>query len=229
MTAADNPHETAGDPRRRPVSDRLVSLSGAAGVALTFGFVALGSHGASPDDPPAEIAAALIDNSDRAEIGALLGLGAALLLMIFVARLHATLKRASDSSHFATLALIGGAAIVAALLINIVVELAQASTTRNAPETAQMLVQVSWNIAAIYAPGFAALMLGTTASCFKASPFPPLIKWLSVALLVLLALIVLVLRAPGLGTAPGSLWVIAISLTLALLNDPDARIRPSNG
>ena len=109
MAAADNPNETTGDPRRRPVSDRLVSLSGAAGVALTFGFVALGSHGASPDDPPAEIAAALIDNSDRAEIGALLGLGAALLLMIFVARLHATLKRASDSSHFATLALIGGA------------------------------------------------------------------------------------------------------------------------
>ena len=171
MTSAEDLNGATGDLRRRRPTDRLVSLCGAASIALSFGFVALGSHGASKDDPPAEIAAALMDNKERAEIASLLGLGAALLLMVFVTRLHSILRRASDSSHFATLTLLGGAAIVAALLINIVVALAQSSTTLNAPETAQMLVQVSWNSAALYAPGFAALILGTTATCFRRHRF----------------------------------------------------------
>lgn len=216
------PHNDDTAHGRRTIGDTLGALAGAAGVLLTFGFVSVASHDSDPSDAPATIAAALIDNKSDAELAAQLGLAAAFLFVVFVARLFGTLRQSGASSWLPSIALLGGGAIIAALLFEIGVVLAQTSTEalHDTPELAVVLVQLSWNSAALYAPGFAALMLGTTATCFRSAVLPSPIKWLGVALLAAMALIVVLLQAPGLATAPGSVWVIAVSLTMAVSKAP---------
>ena len=189
-------------------------------MLLTFGFVSVASHDANPSDAPLSIAAALIDNEDNARLASQLGLAAVLLLVVFVGRLYGAMRQGGASGWLPSVALLGGGVIIAALLFEIGVVLAQTSTEafRDTPELAVVLVQLSWNSAALYAPGFAALMLGTTATCFKSAVLPSLVGWLGVALLGVMALIVVLLQAPGLATVPGSVWAIAVSLTLAVSN-----------
>lgn len=93
-------------------------MAGLVGVVLLENFVSLVDPGTNPDDPSAVIAEALVDNRSDIRLGAYVGVLAAFLLIVFVARLHGALRHAAGpDSWFPTLALVGGILLVAILLV----------------------------------------------------------------------------------------------------------------
>lgn len=73
-----------------------------------------------------------------------------------------------------------------------------------------------WNSANLYAPGLVALLAGGTMVGFAPSAFPTWLRWTSAVLLALSVVIVAVMRAPGLATAPGMLWIVVASVILTV-------------
>jgi hypothetical protein len=80
---------------------------------------------------------------------------------------------------------------------------------------AKLFIIWPWNSANLLAPPFAALLAGSTLVAFSADAFPTWFRWAGTVLLALMLLIAGVLRAPGLATAPGTLWIILASGMLA--------------
>ena len=78
----------------------------------------------------------------------------------------------------------------------------------------KMFVVWQWLSATLLAPGFLALLTGGTLGALSSRSAPRWFRWASVVLLVLVVLIAGVLEAPGLATAPGSLWVVLVSILL---------------
>ena len=202
------------------VIDRAGFLAGALGTALVLAYVGLAESGAEPEDSSSVIAAALVENQDSARLAAQLGLLAALLLTVFTSRLHGTLRSAAGpDSWFPTLALVGGVLIVGVLLVEAGLTYAASELESYGSDSqfTRLFIVWSWNSANLYAPGFIALLGGSTLVAFTAKAFPTWLRWTGAVLLTLSVFLVAVLRVPGLATAPGSLWVMLASVTLSIL------------
>jgi hypothetical protein len=197
------------------------------GVALLLVFLTLAETDANPDDASSVVAAALIDNRDAARLGAYLGIVAAFLLIVFVARLHGALRNvANPGSWFPGLALVGGAVLVGVILVEVGFTFAATelqSLGEDAP-AAKLFVLWSWNSANLAAPGFAALLAGSTLVSFTANAFPPWFRWAGAGLL-LLTVIVWAAGTPGLALAPGIVWVglASVLLTVSAATVPQPR------
>ena len=200
--------------------DRAAGACGIVGVPLVVAFVSLSTPIANPDDPSSAIAEALVENRDDARLGAYIGFLGAFLLIVFVARLHGALRNATGPGAWApTVALIGGILLVVTLVVDAGFSYAASELQSYGQETqvATFFVLWSWNSANLYAPGLAALLTGTSLVVLRTNTFPGWYRWISVALLFIMALIVTVLRAPGLATAPGMLWILITSILLAVV------------
>lgn len=200
------------------VLDRVGGVAGLAGAALVVFFVTLAESEADAVDSSAVAAAALVDNRDSARLGAYVGVLAAFLLIVFVARLHGALRNlAGPGSWFPGVALVGGAVLIGVLLIEVGFAFAASelrSYGQDAP-VARLFILWSWNSANLFVPGLAALLVGSTLVGFSAKAFPPWFRWLGVALLLVM-LLTAASGAPGLAVAPGLLWVGLASILLAL-------------
>lgn len=202
------------------IIDRLGALAGI-GAAAYFMFLPVPTSevSMSPEDPSAQIAEKLAGNSGPARLGALLGLIAVVLLMMFFSRLHGALQQTSTpSSWLPTMAMTGGVLLASVLLLEIGVAYASSELISEGQDTqvAKFFVLWDWNSATLFAPGFAITIIATTLVAWTEDGAPEWYRWVSAASLVLLLLISGVMRAPGLAIAPGMLWMFATSLMLAI-------------
>jgi hypothetical protein len=200
------------------LADRAVALAGIAGAVLILLFVSLTEPSGSPDDPSSALARALVDNRDSARTGAHIGLIAVFFLIMFMSQLYGTLRDASGpTSWFPTLALVGGILLSGVLLTEVGFAFASSELASYGEDTqiAKLFILWPWNSANLLAPPFAALLAGGTLVAFSADAFPTWFRWAGAVLLTLMLLIAGVLRAPGLATAPGTLWIILASGMLA--------------
>ena len=200
--------------------DRAAGACGIVGVALVVAFVSLSTPNANPDDPSSAIAEALVDNRDDARLGAYIGFFGAFLLIVFVSRLHSALRNATGPATWApTVALIGGTLLVVTLVVDAGFSYAASELHSYGLETqvATFFLLWSWSSANLYAPGFAALLTGASLVVFRSNTFPGWYRWISVALLTVIALLVMVLRATWFVAAPGSLWIVITSILLAVV------------
>lgn len=200
------------------LTDRAGALAGIAGSVLVFVFVTLAEPAGDPDDPSAVIANAAVDNRDSARVGAYVALLAAFSFVVFVSRLHSALRRATGpESWLPTAALVGGILLIVWLLVEAGFTFAASEPESYGGDTqvAKLFTLWSWNSANLLAPAFSALVGASTFVGFTARTFPPWFRWTGAVLLALILLIVTVLSAPGLATAPGTLWIFLASVVLA--------------
>ena len=200
--------------------DRVAGACGIVGVPLVVVFLSRSTPNANPDDPSSVIAKALVDNRDSARLGAFLGLLGAFLLIVFVSRLHGILRNATGPAAWApTVALIGGILLVATIVVDAGFSFAASELQSYGQETqvATFFLLWSWSSANLYAPGFAALLTGASLVVFRSNTFPGWYRWISVALLAVIALLVIVFRAAWFVAAPGSLWIVITSILLAVV------------
>ena len=203
--------------------DRAGALAGLVGSALVLVFVSLSEPMADPDDPSSVVAEALVDNRDSARAGAYVALLAAFFLLMFVSRLYAVLRDASGpNSWLPTATLVGGIVLIGMVLIEAGFTFAASELQSYGQDTqvAKVFILWSWNSANLLAPSFCALLAGSTLVAFSANTFPTWFRWTGVALLALMLLMVALLRAPGLATAPGILWIVLASVVLATSKSP---------
>lgn len=179
-----------------------------------------------PGAPSGVIAKAFAANRDSHRVGAFIGLIAVFLLIIFFSRLYGALKDVSKpGSWLPIMVLASGVLMAGSLLFEIGLgfsasELSFASRGSNLYEQETVVARIfliwGWNSAHLLAPPFALALAGTTFTAWSASAFPKWYRWASVALLVPLLLISVVMRAPGLGIAPGMVWMFLTSFVLAI-------------
>jgi hypothetical protein len=173
----------------------------------------------SPEDPSSVIASTLIATNGSRRVSAYLGLLAVFLLVIFFARLHGALRVASGPvSWMPTLTVAGGVLLGGVLLVEVGIAFASSELASYGGETevVRLFVLWGWNSASLLAPPLALALTGTTVVAFSSTAFPKWYRWASLVLLGLLVLIAVVIRAPGLGIAPGMLWVFLTSFVLIL-------------
>jgi hypothetical protein len=197
---------------------RWSGLSGILAVALLITAVSLsfpvGGVGTSVGDPSADIAAALADNQDNAQVGARLMLAAGFFWILFSAALYGRLRR-SDTGWLPAIVGISGAVAASLMLVEASFTLAMTEVTGYEEDTqvAQMLMAWHWNSAAIYAPPLIATMVGTLGVDLARHAFPGWFRWLTSGLLAL-CLMLSVIGLPGLASGPAMLWVLVASVLL---------------
>ncbi len=203
--------------------DRAGALAGIGATVLILLFVGMtdvsSEPNSGPEDPSSQLARALAANRESARLGSYLGLIGVFLLVVFAARLYGALREASvPGSWVPVMSVIGGVLLAGTLLVDIGFAYAASELSSYGEDTqvAKLFILWGWNSANLYAPSFVIIIGSSTAVAFSARAFPYWFRWASVLLLVLMLLIVGVMRAPGLATAPGMLWMILASLVLAI-------------
>lgn len=147
------------------LTDRVGALAGITGSVLVFVFVTLAEPAGDPDDPSALIAKAAVDNRDSARVGAYVALLAAFSFVLFVSRLHSTLRRATGpESWLPTAALVGGILLIVWLLVEAGFTFAASEPESYGGDTqvAKLFTLWSWNSANLLAPAFAAVVGAST-------------------------------------------------------------------
>ena len=147
---------------RAALTPRLGPALGVAGSGLVFAGLITASgatHGASPDDSPAPIAATYAANGDRMRSGvglALLGLAA---LLPFLGWLRAKIRVAEGASGWlGPTAFGGGLVAVSGIVLYLALLVAQSNETIGAnPEAASTLILLGWEFGGLagYALAFA--------------------------------------------------------------------------
>lgn len=177
------------DVRYVPEPARYERLGAGAGVAYAL----IGYVGSSllpigkvrPEDPAADIAKQLVADRGRISVGILLTLLSLFLFLVFLACLHRWLREAEgERGWLATLALVGGALMVA--MLSVVVVLSIASTVLGGygpdPVIARTLLVLQWQaIAVTFIP--AAAFVGGTALVGSTTGALP--RWLSISGIVI--------------------------------------------
>ena len=154
-------------------------------------------------------------NRDRARLAALLGVVGAVLFAVFIARLYDVLRTQSAFHPWlAGSSLVGGILVSGVALIEDGLAYSASEVTPATGSATRLFILWSWSSASIYAPGFAVLIVGGTAAQRAGSVFPKWFRPLSWTLPGVTALLVLVMRAPGLGAAPGVLWVCVSAILI---------------
>ena len=173
----------AAPPRR---FDRLGAGAGAAYAILAFiGSSLLPIGKVKPEDSSAAIAKQLVADRGRVSAGILLTMLSLFFLLVFISWLRAWLKDAEgEGGWLSTLAFVGGAVMVAAL--SVVVLLAIASTVLDGygadPVIARTILVLQWQAVAVTFVPAAAFVGGTGLVGFTTGALP---RWLSISGLVI--------------------------------------------
>jgi hypothetical protein len=139
-----------------------------------------------------------------------------------MSRLHGALREASSpNSWFPTMALVGGVLLSGVLLTEVGFSFASSelATYGEDMQVTKLFILWPWNSANLLAPPFVALLASSTLVTFATNAFPMWFRWGGAVLLTVMLLIGGVMRAPGLATAPGMLWIVLASVVLASATD----------
>lgn len=198
----------------------LSGIAGAIGVAVSMSLADAYGTGLGPDptDRSVLIARALIINKERSRAGAYIGLLAAFFLLWFFAFLYGRVKQPDGQGGWISVVVLGaGLVLVALLLVDVghVFAASEISNYRGDTEVAKTLHLWGWNSASLSAPTFAALLSAAAILGLTYKAIPRWLSWLTVGMLALLVIVSL-LGTAGLGAGIGVVWLMIISLALAV-------------
>ena len=169
---------------RAALAPRLGPALGVAGSGLVFAGLITASgatHGASPDDSPATIAATYAANADRVRSGvalALLGLAA---LLPFLGWLRARIRVAEGAGGWLGATAFGGGLVAAGgIVLYLALLVAQSNETIGAnPEAASTLLLLGWEFGGLLAPAFAALVGAASLATVRYRLLPRGLAWVA--------------------------------------------------
>ncbi len=166
--------------------ERLGNWAGVAYAVLGFigsSLLPIGKVG--PEDSAAEIARQLADDRGRVSAGILLTMLSLFFLLVFLSWLHRYLRDAEgEGGWLATLALIGGALLVAMLLVVVLLSIASTVLESYGPDPviARTILLLQWQAVAIAFVPAAAFVGGTGLVGYTTGALP---RWLSISGLAL--------------------------------------------
>jgi hypothetical protein len=189
-----------------------------AGVLFVAAFIFAVGTGGPPSgvDPASDseaIAAALVENRTGLVTGNYLLLLSALLLVVFSGYLRHTTATEEGDQWPLTVAFGGGLLAAGTLVLVALIGIAQGQIDTYAADTgvARALLTLGWNGVWMTAPGFAALLGGTTLVSFTYETLPRAIGFIGAV-----ATIILVTPFWGIGLVMALIWITATSITLTI-------------
>ena len=181
-------------------------ISGLVAVILVvLGEGISGTIDSEPSDTPTAVLAEFRDSADDVRLGAIFGVIAAGLLLVYIGHLRTRL-RDLDARWAGNVFAAGGVALVAAVLVFVGAELTGAEAGEQGhAEVAQAVVDFNWNGVWIFSPGLLAVGIAVSLASLSYRVLP---GWLGV-LGVLVALSAIV---PWIGVPIFGIWVLAATI-----------------
>lgn len=215
-----------GAPRRLRVPDaavRAAALGGALSVVLGAAGAMVAdvtADGVNPGSSAQDLVATYASFHHRLEVGAALSLVAFALQLVFLAPLWARVRPGSES--LAVVAVIGGVGSAAALwMLAAFLDTAMVTAARfDDADAARMLLLAGWDTARVATAPNAVMMGACAIAGWRYGVFP---RWLTAfsVLLVLLSIGGMLPSGPAGGAALlGGVWMLVVSLHLALAKRP---------
>lgn len=212
------------------LADRLGALSGAAGSILMVAGIAVAdvagtTSAPDPTDRADVIAEALVARRAGGLAGANLLLLVAFLMLWFISYLAGRLRDGGNGASWApTLVLGGGSVLVSLLLVESGFYFAAFEPRDYGGDTqvAKTLFLWGWNSANLFAPAYAAILLGTSVAGLEGASIPRWISRLTAGMLAVL-LMIWALGMAGFAAVVGTAWILAASIVLAAVSPDPAR------
>jgi hypothetical protein len=195
----------------------LVPLTGVAFVVVAIiGFI-VGGEPPGADDPVQEIVEHYVDNQDSVMIGAgLVGIAAALLIF-FAGYLRSVLRAAEgEGGVLSAVVLVGAAVLAVGAAIDATISFALAEAAEDVDPTAVQALQALWdNDFMPLAVGSTVFLLASGISIVRHAALPQWLGWAAI-----LFGVVSLTPAGFIGFLGGALWILAVSVILALRARP---------
>jgi hypothetical protein len=205
--------------------DMLAPLTGVAFIVLAIISVAImGGEPPGADDPVQEIVNHYVDNKDSIEASAFVGGLAAALLIFFAGYLRKVLSAAEgQQGYLSALVLVGAAILALGLTIDGTISIALAESADDINPTAVQALQALWD------NDFLPIALGTIvffysagASILATGVLPKWLGWVAILFGVLGVTPIFFIGLLG-----GAVWVLVVSIMLAMQTRPAAPAAPS--
>jgi hypothetical protein len=201
-----------GDMKRS--KEWLVPLTGVGFFVVgAVSFIVGGEPKSADDHSPRQIVDFYVSNKDRVEIGAIIGIFAALLLIYFGAYMRRVMRAAAEEDEILSLVAFGGLLVVAtAFAIDGTILIGLAETADKIDPTAAQALQTLWD--SDFLPillGVLAWMSATGIAAVRTGVLPKWLGWL------MIVLVVVAVTPAGFATAiAAAVLVPVISIWMAL-------------
>jgi len=197
------------------VGGKLVApLTGVAFIVVVIiALLISGGEPPSADEPVQEIIDHYVDNKDSVEIGAFVGVAAAVLLIFFGAYLRSVLSAAEGGSGMlSALPLVGTAIVATGLAIDSTITIALAETVEDIEPAAVQSLQALWdNDFVPLALGIQVFLISTGLSVVLYGALPKWLGWV--------ALVLAVIGFTPIGFAAflaTGIWILVVSVMLTM-------------
>lgn len=182
-------------------------------VVVIIALLISGGEPPSADEPVQEIIDHYVDNKDSVEIGAFVGVAAAVLLIFFGAYLRSVLSAAEGGSGMlSALPLVGTAIVATGLAIDSTITIALAETVEDIEPAAVQSLQALWdNDFVPLALGIQVFLISTGLSVVLYGALPKWLGWV--------ALVLAVIGFTPIGFAAflaTGIWILVVSVMLTM-------------
>jgi hypothetical protein len=207
--------------------DMIAPLTGVAFIIVAIiSIVIMGGEPPGADDPAREIVDHYVDNKDSIEISAFVGLLATGLLVFFAAYLRKVLSATEGAGGFLSALVLTGAAILAlGLTIDGMISVAIAESAEDIEPSSVQTLQALWdNDWLPIALGMMVFFLSSGLAIVLHGGLPKWLGWIAILFGVLGFTPIFFVGFLG-----GSLWILVVSIMLAMQARPLAPTAPSTG